>query len=38
MNVRGISAFFHESATALINDKNGILAATEEERFTRKKT
>ena len=37
MNVLGISAFFHDSAAALINDKNGILAAAEEERFTRKK-
>ncbi|MBI4027184.1 MAG: hypothetical protein HY360_19520 [Verrucomicrobia bacterium] len=36
MNVLGISAFYHDSAAALVND--GVLtAAAEEERFTRKK-
>lgn len=36
MNVLGISAFYHDSAVALIKD--GILiAAAEEERFSRKK-
>ena len=36
MNILGISAFYHDSAAALIRD--GIpLAAAQEERFTRKK-
>ncbi len=36
MNILGISAFYHDSAAALI--RNGrILAAAQEERFTRKK-
>lgn len=36
MNILGISAFYHDSAAALI--KNGdIVAAAQEERFTRKK-
>lgn len=36
MNILGLSAFYHDSAAALI--KNGsIVAAAEEERFTRKK-
>jgi carbamoyltransferase len=36
MNILGISCFYHDSAAALIKD--GILvAATQEERFTRKK-
>mgnify|MGYP000061878354 CR=1 FL=1 len=34
MNILGISAFYHDSAAALI--KNGqIIAAAQEERFTR---
>ncbi len=37
MNILGISAFFHDSAAALVSDQEGILAAAEEERFTRKK-
>jgi carbamoyltransferase len=36
MNILGISAFYHDSAAALINDGN-IVAAVQEERFTRKK-
>jgi carbamoyltransferase len=36
MNILGISAFYHDSAASLI--KNGeIIAAAQEERFTRKK-
>lgn len=36
MNILGISAFYHDSAAALL--KNGkIVAAAQEERFTRKK-
>lgn len=36
MHILGISCFFHDSAAALLRD--GILvAAAEEERFTRKK-
>lgn len=36
MNILGISAFYHDSAAALV--QNGeILAAAQEERFTRKK-
>ncbi len=36
MNILGISAFYHDSAAALL--KNGeIIAAAQEERFTRKK-
>ena len=36
MNILGISAFYHDSAAALI--QNGeIVAAAQEERFTRKK-
>src|SRR5882672_12022664 len=36
MNVLGLSCFFHDSAAALLRD--GVLvAAAEEERFTRKK-
>ena len=35
-NILGISAFYHDSAAALI--RNGqIVAAAQEERFTRKK-
>jgi carbamoyltransferase len=36
MRVLGISAFYHDSAAALIED-NRIVAAAQEERFTRKK-
>lgn len=36
MNVLGISAFYHDSAAALICDGE-IVAAAQEERFTRKK-
>ncbi len=36
MNILGISAFYHDSAAALIRDGT-ILAAAQEERFTREK-
>ncbi len=36
MHVLGISAFYHDSAAALVAD-GGIVAAAQEERFTRKK-
>jgi carbamoyltransferase len=36
MNVLGISAFYHDSAVALVQDGR-ITAAAQEERFTRKK-
>lgn len=36
MNVLGISAFYHDSAAALIKD-GVLIAAAEEERFSRKK-
>lgn len=36
MTILGISAFYHDSAAALIVDGN-IIAAAQEERFTRKK-
>ena len=36
MNILGISAYYHDSAAALIRDGE-ILAAAQEERFTRKK-
>ena len=36
MNVLGISAFYHDSAAALVQDGT-IVAAAQEERFTRKK-
>ncbi len=36
MNILGISAFYHDSAAALIVDGD-IIAAAQEERFTRKK-
>lgn len=36
MNILGISAFYHDSAAALVVDGN-IIAAAQEERFTRKK-
>lgn len=36
MNILGISAFYHDSAACLVSDGN-IVAAAQEERFTRKK-
>ena len=36
MNILGISAFYHDSAAALVRDGH-IVAAAQEERFTRKK-
>src|SRR5215471_20944735 len=36
MNILGISAFYHDSAACLVNDGE-IIAAAQEERFTRKK-
>ena len=36
MNVLGISAYYHDSAAALVRD-GAIVAAAQEERFTRKK-
>ena len=36
MNILGISAFYHDSAACLVRD-GIILAAAQEERFTRKK-
>jgi carbamoyltransferase len=36
MNILGISAFYHDSAAALVRDGT-ILAAAQEERFTRRK-
>ena len=36
MNILGISAYYHDSAAALIQDGK-IVAAAQEERFTRKK-
>jgi hypothetical protein len=36
MNVIGISAYYHDSAAALIQDGK-VSAAAQEERFTRKK-
>ncbi len=36
MNILGISAFYHDSAAALVRDGN-IVAAAQEERFTRTK-
>ena len=37
MAIIGISCFFHDSAAALISDNGEIIAAVQEERFTRKK-
>lgn len=37
MRVLGISAFFHDSAAAIVDTEVGILAAAEEERFSRVK-
>lgn len=36
MNILGISAYYHDSAAALVQDGN-IIAAAQEERFSRKK-
>ncbi len=36
MNILGVSAFYHDSAAALVQDGR-IVAAAQEERFTRKK-
>src|SRR5207237_713632 len=36
MNILGLSAFYHDSAAALVRDGK-IVAAAQEERFTRKK-
>ncbi|RPJ49257.1 MAG: hypothetical protein EHM19_00750, partial [Candidatus Latescibacterota bacterium] len=36
MNILGVSAFYHDSAACLVRDGR-ILAAAQEERFTRKK-
>ena len=36
MNILGISAFYHDSAACLLRDGE-IIAAAQEERFTRKK-
>ncbi len=36
MNILGISAYYHDSAAALVRD-GAIVAAAQEERFTRKK-
>src|SRR5436309_2061519 len=36
MNILGISAFYHDSAACLVTDGK-IVAAAQEERFTRKK-
>ena len=36
MNILGISAYFHDSAAALVTDGR-IVAAAQEERFSRKK-
>src|SRR5918999_474174 len=35
MNILGVSAFYHDSAAALVQD--GQTAAAQEERFTRRK-
>ena len=36
LNILGISAFYHDSAAALVRD-GAVVAAAQEERFTRKK-
>ena len=36
MNILGISAYYHDSAACLVQDGR-IIAAAQEERFTRKK-
>jgi len=35
MNILGISCFYHDSEACLVRD--GIIAAVQEERFTRRK-
>ncbi|MFZ5806409.1 MAG: carbamoyltransferase [Verrucomicrobiota bacterium] len=37
MPILGISAFYHDSAAALVGDDGEIIAAAQEERFSRKK-
>ena len=37
MAVIGISCFYHDSAVSLISNEGVILAAVQEERFSRKK-
>lgn len=37
MAILGISAFYHDSAAALVDDNGNIIAAAQEERFTRQK-
>ena len=37
MNILGISAYYHDSAACLLKDGE-IIAAAQEERFTRKNT
>ena len=37
MAIIGISCFYHDSAAALVSENGEILAAVQEERFTRKK-
>ena len=37
MAIIGISCFFHDSSAALMSDKGEILAAVQEERFSREK-
>ena len=36
MNILGVSAYYHDSAAALVRDGT-VVAAAQEERFTRKK-
>jgi carbamoyltransferase len=36
MNILGLSAYYHDSAACLVRDGD-IIAAAQEERFTRKK-
>ena len=37
MGIIGISCYYHDSAAALVSDEGEILAAVQEERFSRKK-
>lgn len=37
MNILGISAYYHDSAACLVSDGQ-LVAAAQEERFTRKNT
>ena len=37
MAIIGISCFYHDSSAALVSEKGEIIAAVQEERFTRKK-